>query len=73
MNILKKKDEIELYYNIRKQYITLSKPKNKKEFNLTEMYSHIFINILFLKCRYNENTEKNIKKFVKKNKFNIYI
>lgn len=72
MDILKKEDEIELYFNIRKEYITLSKPKNKKQLKLCEMYSNIFINIIFLKCRYSESTEKTIKNFVKKykNKFN---
>jgi len=74
-NIKKKDNEIYLYYNIRKIFIDLLKPKNNKELKLFEMYSNIFINILFLKCRYSFNTEKIIKKFLKnnKNKINKYV
>lgn len=74
-NIKKKDNEIYLYYNIRKIFIDLLKPKNNKELKLFEMYSNIFINILFLKCRYSSNTEKIIKKFLKnnKNKINKYV
>ena len=64
----KNKDEIDKYYKIRELYIDLSKPKNKKEYKLCEMYSHIFINMIFLKCRYFEDTEKVIKTFFEKNK-----
>lgn len=69
--IEKKEDEIELYYNIRKLYIKLSNPKNKKEFDLINMYSKIFINIIFLKCRYQNTTEENIKIFLSKYKNKI--
>jgi hypothetical protein len=64
--INKKENEIDYYYNIRKIFIENLKPKNNKEFKLYEMYSNIFINILFLKCRYLQDTEKNIKKLIKK-------
>jgi hypothetical protein len=69
--IKKNKNEIDLYYNIRKIFITKQNPKTKSKFLLIEMYSNILINILFLKCRYSEKTEKNIINFIKKYKNNI--
>jgi hypothetical protein len=69
--IIKKNDEIDLHYNIRKVFIECLTPKNNKEFSLYEMYSNIFINILFLKCRYQEKTEKFIKNFLSKHKKTI--
>lgn len=66
--IERNKDEIDLYYNIRKVFIDKSNPKNIKEFRLITMYSHILINILFLKCRYENKTEKKIKEFLDKYK-----
>lgn len=65
-------NEINLYYNIRKIFIQSFQPKNKKEFRKYEMYSNIFINMLFLKCRYQTSTEKVIYNFLKKNKNKIY-
>ena len=50
-DLIKKDNEIELFFNIRKIFVELSKPMNKKEFDLINMYSNILINILFLKCR----------------------
>ena len=50
----------------------LQRMNYNKELKLFEMYSNIFINILFLKCRYSSNTEKIIKKFLKNNKNKIY-
>ncbi len=67
-NIIKKDDEINLYYNIRKLFIENNNPKNEKELKSYENYSHIFINILFLKCRYSTKSEKVIKDFLKKHK-----
>jgi hypothetical protein len=64
-------NEVNLYFNIRKLFIELLQPKNNKEYKLYEAYSHIFINIVFLKCRYNKKTEDFIKKFLKKYKKNI--
>lgn len=66
---VKKKDtEITLYFNLRKSFIDLLKPKNKKEFELYDAYSNIFINMFFLKCHYGEKTEKFIQNFMKKYK-----
>lgn len=62
------KNEIELYFNIRKIFIDTFKPKNEKEFKLYEMYSNILINKIFLKCGYSKSTEKVIKKFMSKHK-----
>lgn len=67
-DLIKKDNEIELFFNIRKIFVELSKPMNKKEFDLINMYSNILINILFLKCRYEKKTEKFIKEIIHKNK-----
>jgi len=67
-NIKKYDNEIIKYYNLRKVFIELSNPKNNKELKLYEMYSNILINMIFLKCKYQEKTENNIKKFMKKYK-----
>ena len=71
----KNENEIDLYFNIRKLFIELLKAKNKKEYNLYESYSHMFINIVFLKCRYEEKSEIFIKNFLDKykKKINVYI
>jgi len=66
--INKKENEVELFYNIRKIFINLSKPKTIKQTKLFEMYSNIFINMIFYKCRYLDKTEEFIKKFLLKNK-----
>jgi hypothetical protein len=72
LNLIKKgKDEINLYYNLRKEFIILSNPKSDKEFKLYEMYSHILIDIIFLKCRYEKKTEKMILTYIKKNRKNL--
>ena len=72
-NIIKRDDEINLYYNIRKLFIEYNNPKNEKELKKYENYSHIFINILFLKCRYLSKSEKVIKDFLKKHKSKLEI
>ena len=66
--IKKNDDEVEIFYNMRKKFIELLKPKNNKNLKLYEMYSHIFINKIFLKCRYLTKTENFIKKFLIKHK-----
>ena len=37
------------------------------------MYSHILIDIIFLKCRYEKKTEKHIKDFMSKHKNQIML
>jgi hypothetical protein len=65
-NIKKENNEVILYYELRKLFIEKMKSTkiSLKEFELLVMYSHILINIIFLKCRYEENTEKIIRKFI---------
>lgn len=69
--INKKENEVELFYNIRKIFINLLKPKTIKQTKLFEMYSNIFINMIFYKCRYLDKTEEFIKNFLLKNKSKI--
>jgi len=59
-------NEPTFFYNIRKNFVELLNPDNKKEFELYIMYSHVFTNMFFLKCRYQENTEEFINNFLKK-------
>jgi hypothetical protein len=68
LTIKKKENEVDLFFNIRKIFVNSFKPKNIKENKLYEMYSNIFIYMIFYKCRYNDKTEKIIKKFLLKNK-----
>ena len=63
--IEKKDNEIELYFNIRKNFIESLKPKNEKELKLLNMYSNILLNMLFLKCKYEIKTEKKMMSFLK--------
>ena len=50
-NIKKENNEVILYYELRKLFIEKMKSKKNslKEFELLVMYSHILINIIFLK------------------------
>jgi hypothetical protein len=66
--VIKKEDELNTHYYLRKLFIDANSPKNIKNFELLNMYSHILINIIFLKCRYSVKTEKKIKDFIKKHK-----
>jgi hypothetical protein len=54
--------ELESYYQIRKKYIELCNPKNKKELVYITNFSHILINIYFLGNGYSKNTQENFKK-----------
>jgi len=69
----KYENEVDLYFNTRKLFVDLLKPKNNKEYKLYESYSHMFINIVFLKCRYEEKSEIFIKKFLDKYKKKITV
>jgi len=66
--LIKNNNENDISYNVRKSFLEILKPKDQKEFNLYNMYSNIFVNMIYLKCRYSEKTEKFIKNFLKKNK-----
>ena len=64
--IKKHENEINLFFNIRELFVELLKPKNNTELKLYESYSNMFIDIIFLNCRYNEENEKFIKNFLDK-------
>lgn len=66
--VIKKENETNAQFYLRKIFITFYEPKTIKEYNLLNMYSNILINIIYLKCRYNSKTEKKIKDFLKKYK-----
>jgi len=68
----KKDNEIELYFNIRKNFIESLKPKNEKELKLLNMYSNILLNMLFLKCKYVIKTEKKMMSYLKKLKKTLF-
>ena len=69
--IIKKDNELNAHFYLRKLFIDTNAPKNIKNFELLNMYSHILINIIFLKCRYSTKTEKKIKEFIKKHKIEL--
>ena len=70
--IEKTDNEIELYFNIRKNFIESLKPKNEKELKLLNMYSNILLNMLFLKCKYQINTQKKMMNYLKKLKKTLF-
>lgn len=66
-NISKKNNyELQYHYDIRKKFIHYLNPKSKKDLILYDNLSHIFINIIFLKCSYNFQTEKLVFDIAKK-------
>jgi len=72
-DIKRNKNEIDLYYDIRKFFIFKNNPVTQSKFLLIQMYSNILINIIFLKCRYEKKTEKLIVEFIKKYKNDLII
>ena len=58
--------ELKNHYDIRKKIITFLEPKNKKDLIYYENLSYIFINMIFLKNKYNKDTEKIIYDIIKK-------
>jgi len=66
--IIKRDNEINSHFYLRKLFIDFFNPKTSKQFDILNMYSHILINILYLKCRYQKKTEKKIMDFIKKHK-----
>jgi hypothetical protein len=69
--VIKKDYELNAHFYLRKTFIDFFKPKTSKQFDILDMYSHIFINILYLKCRYQKKTEKKIMEFIKLHKNNL--
>ena len=70
--IKKNINELEKNYNIRKKYIELLKPKNKKELVLYENYSNILINIIYLGNKYKIKTMEKIKRSIENINFINY-
>ena len=70
LSIKENKNEPEKFYTLRNKFITNLKPKNDKELSLMSMYSHILVNMVYLKCRYNDKIEKKIYKYLKKIQMN---
>jgi hypothetical protein len=60
MKLKKNNYELDEYFKLRKKFIELFKTNNKKDFIYVENLSFIFINMVFLKCKYSNLTEKNI-------------
>ena len=65
---ISKKDKYELFnhYEIRKKFVNFLQPKSKKELIYHENLSNILINIIFLKCKYNTETQNLVLDIVKK-------
>ena len=63
-------NEPEKFYTLRNKFITNLKPKNDKELSIISMYSHILVNMVYLKCRYNDKIEKKIYQYLKKIQMN---
>ena len=69
MNKIKRnEDEPEERYKVRKMFISLMESNNKKNSDIILMYSNIFVNIVYLRCKYSKEIEKYIDDFIKKNK-----
>ena len=66
-NISKKNEyEIKNYYELRKKFVNFLQPKSKIELIYHENLSHILINIVYLKCKYNDETQNLILDILKK-------
>lgn len=63
-------NEPEKFYTLRNKFITNLKPKNDKDLALMSMYSHILVNMVYLKCRYEDKIEKKMYKYLKKIQMN---
>ena len=57
----KNKYELTYPYQIRQKIIQFLKPKTKKDRIYYENLSHIFINMVFLQCKYDKKTESLIE------------
>ena len=70
LSIKENKNEPEKFYTLRNKFILSLKPKNDKELSLMTMYSHILVNMVYLRCRYEDKIEKKMYKYLKKIKLN---
>ena len=62
----KNKYELTYQYQIRQKIIQFLKPKTKKDRIYYENLSHIFINMVFLQCKYDKKTESLIESIILK-------
>ena len=70
LSIKENNNEPNKFYTLRNKFITNLKPKNDKELSLISMYSHILVNMVYLKCRYEDKIEKKMYKYLKKIQMN---
>jgi hypothetical protein len=70
LSIKENKNEPEKFYTLRNTFILSLKPKNDKELSLMTMYSHILVNMVYLRCRYEDKIEKKMYNYLKKIKLN---
>ena len=68
VNIKKNKYELQEHFLIRKKFISIMKPSNKNDFILANNLSHIFINSVFLKCKYESRTHVLIHHIIQSSK-----
>lgn len=62
----KDKDETNEIFEKRKKFIAMMKPKSKLDYSKALVLSRIIINILVLKCIYNENIMNKVEKIINK-------
>ena len=62
----KDKDETNEIFEKRKKFRAMMKPKNKLDYSKALVLSRIIINILVLKCIYNENIMNKVEKIINK-------
>lgn len=69
--IKRNKHEIDENYQMRLLFVSLLKPNTLKKFNEAVMYSNIWINIEFLKCKYSSIIENKITKIIESSGTNL--
>lgn len=62
----KNEDETNEIFEKRKKFIAEMKPKNQEEYYRASVFSRIIINILVLKCIYNNDVMEHVEKIIKK-------
>jgi hypothetical protein len=68
--IKEKHNEPNKFYTLRSKFITNLKPKDDKTLLVISMYSQILVNMVYLKCRYQEKIEKKVYKYLEKIQMN---
>mgnify|MGYP002075881669 CR=1 FL=1 len=49
-------------FNERGNFVVKQKPQNDREYNKTVLYSNIYINTKYLKCKYSDGITKELEK-----------